>query len=293
MKNLSVNMRAVAFVLLAFMGFNIADALVKEASSFYYFASAAMYPMVSFCLLTLIFSKKLGGLKSTLQSKKKKLHFLRAISGTTSFVCFIYAIQHISLAQAYTLLLTAPFWVTLLSLFVFKTGFKWHRWLAIVVGFVGVLIVLRPGLIPLETPSILVLFAAFCVSLYIILTKKIGAKEPLINLVLFPILMDITFFSIILTVTNEWSVPQIEHYALFGLTGLIYFMAMILSSMGYASGESSILAPLQYSQILWGVLIGYFFFNEQPELWTLLGAVIIVLSGIYMIHREHKSEQKR
>jgi S-adenosylmethionine uptake transporter len=287
MKNLSTDMRATAFVLIAFLGFNIADAFVKEAYNHYYFANAALYPMVSFCVLALIFSKKLGGLKSTIQSKNKKLHLLRAIAGTTGYVCFIYALQTITLAEAYTLFLTSPFWVSILSILAFKSSFKWHRWAAIIIGFIGVLIVLRPGLIPLETTSLIVLFAALCISIYIILTKKIGEQEPLINLVLFPILTDIILFAIILTVQNEWALPQIEHFYLFGIAGLFYFGSMILSSIGYSTGESSILAPLHYSQILWGVLIGYFFFSETPEIWTLVGAITIVLSGIYMIHREH------
>ncbi len=286
-------MRATLFVLLSFLCFNTADAIVKEASNFYYFASAALYPMVSYCALVLIFSRKLGGLKSIPQTQNKTLHFLRAVSGTTSFVCFVYAIQHITLAQTYTLFLTAPFWVSILSIFVFKASFKWHRWTAIILGFIGVLVVLRPGFIPLDTTSLVVLFAALCVSFYIVLTKKIGDQEPLINLILFPILMDIIFFSAILTVKGEWTLPQMEHFYLFGICGTFYFIAMILSSIGFSTGDSGMLAPLQYSQILWGVLIGYIFFNEIPENWTLLGAVIIVLSGIYLIHREHKMKHQK
>ena len=293
MKNLSVNMRAIAFILLTFACYNSADAFLKKAQDYYSFAESALYPVIAYLIFTVIFSKKLGSLKEIPKSNRKSLHFIRAGFGTLCFVSMVLSFKFITLGEAYTLLLTAPFWIAILSQYFFKEKIGWHRWLAIIVGFIGVFTVLRPGFIEISVFSLLPLIAAFGFSMFVILTKKIGPNEPLINMVLYPIFTDIIVLIPIIFFMGNWTPPQFEHFILFIMSGGLYLIGTTLSSLGYASGESSLLAPIQYSQILWGLIIGYFIFSETPEIWTLIGAIIIVLSGIYLIHREHKAEQQK
>ncbi len=164
----------------------------------------------------------------------------------------------------------------------------WHRWSAIAIGFIGVLVVLRPGLIPLEPASLAAVVAAFFYTIYIICTRKLGNDEPMINMVLFPIISDMLFLIPVILFMGNWQPPALEHLPLFALAGLFYLGGMYWSSLGYASGDSSLVAPIQYSQILWGIILGLIFFDEIPDRWTLAGAAIIVSSGLYIIYREHK-----
>jgi drug/metabolite transporter (DMT)-like permease len=296
MDNFNVNMRATALVLLSFLSYNVADAFVKHLLSIYYFAEAAFYPTVIYALFVIIFHRKFGGIKSLFTSKKTLYHFMRGFFGTGCYVSFVVSIQYITLAQAYTLLLTSPFWIAILSIFFFREHIGIHRWAAIFVGFIGVLVVMRPGLIPLEPASFLMIFGALCFSMFIIYTKKIGPDEPLISMVMFPIIAEaIILVPMIIYngVQNDaFTMPRPDHILFFTLGGLCYLIGTSLSSLGFSSGESSMLAPLHYSQIIWGALIGYFIFAETPESWTMLGAGIIIASGVYLINRERKAHAK-
>lgn len=291
MKNMPPNMRAIALVLFAFGAYNIGDAFLKEAQNFYSFAEAALYPVLFYGLFVVLASPKFGGLKKVTQTKKLKTHLIRAFFGTNCFIAVTISFQYITLAEAYTLLLSSPFWLALLSIFFFKEKVGLHRWAALIVGFAGVLIVLRPGIIPLELASVGVLWGAFAFAIFVIYTKKLGEDEPLINMVLYPIFTDILILVPIVIFMNGWNPPQLEHFILFMGAGLFYLIGTALCSIGYATGESSLLAPLQYSQIIWGALIGYFIFQEMPEAWTFTGAALIVLAGIYLIYRENKVQK--
>ena len=293
MTNLTPNMRAIAFVLFAFAAWNIADAFLKYTTSFYSFAEAALYPTFFYAIYIVIFAKKFGGLKAVTKTKKLKLHLIRSIFGTCCFICVVIAFKFTTLAETYTLVLTAPFWVAILSIFFFKETIGWHRWLVIGIGFIGVLVVLRPGLISVQPASISALMAAAFFAVFVVCTRRIGKDEPLINMVLYPILTDIIILIPIIIFMGNWHPPQAEHLIVFAASGLFYLIGTSLSSIGFASGDSSLLAPLHYSQIIWGALIGYFFFHEKPEIWTFIGAAIIVMSGIYLVYREHLAHKHK
>ncbi len=280
-------MRAVMLVLMAFASYNVADAFLKHIASLYYFAEAAFYPSLFYGVFVLLAHKRFGGASSLLKTNKKALHLLRAMAGTGCYLCFVIALKNITLAEAYTILLSSPFWIATLSIFFFQEKIGWHRWLAIVIGFIGVLVVLRPGVIAVQPASLLMLGAALCFSFFVIFTRKIGSEESLFNMVIIPIIMEAIVFIPLIILNGNWQPPQAGHIIFFIAAGLFYLGGTSLSALGFSAGESSLLAPLHYSQIIWGSLIGYFIFQEIPEKWTILGAAIIIGSGIYLIYREH------
>jgi len=153
------------------------------------------------------------------------------------------------------------------------------------------LVLLRPGITTPEPAMYVAIMAAVFLSGFILITKKIGENEPLLPMVLFPIFSDISILLPIMVYLGGWHPPQIEHFVIFALAGAFYLIGTTCSAKGFASGDTTLLAPFQYSQIIWGTLIGFFFFKETLDLWTGLGAGIIVASGIYIVHREHKAHQ--
>lgn len=289
-------MRAFAFVLIAFFSYNIGDAFLNFGIDLYFFAEVALYPSLSYVLVVLLFHKKFGGISSIWKSKKKPLLFIRAMAGTSCYVLVVFSFKYLTLAEAYTLLLTSPFWVTIFSILVFKEHVGIHRWTSIGIGFIGVLTVMIPGMEITGNKYVyfLPLLAAVGFAGFVITTKKIGDKEPLINLVVYPIIVEAAIFIPLILWNIEkvgaFTPPEWAHLGLFCAAGLFYLIGTALSSLGYASGDSSMLAPLHYSQIVWGALIGYFFFQEVPEIWTFIGAGIIIISGVYLLYRESKTK---
>jgi S-adenosylmethionine uptake transporter len=292
MATYSVNIRAAALILCAFLSFNIADALLKAVVNNYHFGSVGFYPLISYLIALIVFSKQVGGIQSLKQTNYLKLHLYRGIFNTVGFIGFLIAIAYITLAQTYTLVLTSPFWVVLFSIFFLKKIIGWHRWLAIIIGFIGVLVVLQPWSGQIHLAFLGAIACGIGAAGSMLIARRIGEHEPLINMVFFPLLVPIVTLFLINTLWKGWEAVTHDHMMLFALSGIVFLIADFLFSKGFAEGETDFLAPLHYSQIVWGALIGFFFFNETPDSWTIIGAAIIVLSGIYLILRENQMHKK-
>ena len=222
--------------------------------------------------------------KNLTWTEQPKLQLIRGLLLFCANVLFFYSISIISLAKALTLAFIAPLIVTALSpvLLGEKVGFR--RWAAVVTGFVGSLIVIRPGFIELNLASIAALGTGVLYGFYLIITRKLhNADNPLLTLLLTGIVGAILGTMIIPTV---WVQPTItEWYMMFaiGFFASIGHLFLILS-LKYA--DASKLAPFSYFEIVTNIIIGYFFFNHFPDYWHFLGLFIIISSGIYIFRRE-------
>jgi len=288
----SKNIFAVFLVLAGFLCWNFGDAFLNHMVDKYTIGVAALFPALFYFLFLIPLSPKFGGLKPIITTTQKPLLFLRALFGTMCFLCFIQGLLHLSLALTYTLILTSALWVSLYSALFQKEKIGLHRISAIIIGFIGVVIAMKPDSDGFHWAVFAVILSAIFYAAMVIVTKKIGENEPLINMVFYPLLTDITALLGLIIFFESFVLPDMKDFLFFAFAGLFYLIGTAWTSKGYASGDSSLLAPLHYSQIIWGALIGYFFFSETPTLWTILGAGLIVLSGIYMIYREHKAENK-
>ena len=222
--------------------------------------------------------------KNLTWTEQPKLQLIRGLLLFCANVLFFYSISIISLAKALTLAFIAPLIVTALSPFLLgeKVGFR--RWAAVVTGFVGSLIVIRPGFVELNLASIAALGTGVLYGFYLIITRKLhDADNPLLTLLLTGIVGAILGTMIIPTV---WVQPTItEWYMMFaiGFFASIGHLFLILS-LKYA--DASKLAPFSYFEIVTNIIIGYFFFNHFPDYWHFFGLFIIISSGIYVFRRE-------
>lgn len=288
---LSKNITAVIIVLLCFLVYNIADAFLNGVVDHYHFGSVGFYPHITYLIFFLLFSKRLGGLKQIPKTKKLTLHLLRGFFSFIGFLGFIVAISEITLAQTYTLILASPIWVALISVLFMNKKIGINRWLCIIVGFVGVLIALQPDNDGINLfASLGALVCGISAGSIMLIARRIGEDEPMVNLIFYPMAFVLTCMIFLNTFWLGWEAVQTEHLIFFAIAGLFFILADISFSKGFSMGETTLLAPLHYSQIIWGALIGYFFFAEIPTQWTIIGAIIITLSGIYMIYRENKVE---
>ena len=222
--------------------------------------------------------------KNLTWTEQPKLQLVRGILLFCANVLFFYSISIISLAKALTLAFIAPLIVTALSPFLLgeKVGFR--RWAAVIIGFIGSLIVIRPGFVELNLASIAALGTGILYGFYLIVTRKLhNSDSPLLTLLLTGVVGAILGSMIIPTV---WVQPTItEWYMMFaiGFFASIGHFFLILS-LKYA--DASKLAPFGYFEIVTNIIIGYYFFNNFPDNWTFLGLLIIILSGVYVFRRE-------
>ena len=224
--------------------------------------------------------------KNITWTEQPKLQLIRGLLLFCANILFFYSISIISLAKALTLAFIAPLIVTGLSSFLLgeKVGIK--RWTAVIIGFIGSLIVIRPGFVEINLASIAALGTGVMYGFYLIVTRKLhNSDNPLLTLLLTGIVGAVLGSLIMPTV---WVSPTItEWYMMFaiGFFASIGHLFLILS-LRYA--DASKLAPFGYFEIVTSIIIGYYFFNHFPDSWTFLGLFIIISSGIYIFRREHK-----
>jgi len=260
------------------------DGLAKHLSSEIHFLEVVwgrylFMVLISFPISFIFFRKHISW------PKNLNIQFARSIFLFLSTILFFYAISILPLADSLTLMFIAPILVTLLAALILKEKVGLKRWIAVIIGFIGALIVIRPGLNELNPASFAALGAGLCYALYIISTRKLSTLDhPLLTLI-FTGLAGTFFISLI--VPFVWVTPNLDQWLMLiglALAGTIGHFFLILS-FNYA--EASKLAPLGYFEIVTNVIIGYYFFGDFPDFWIWLGLFIIVSSGLYISIREN------
>lgn len=224
--------------------------------------------------------------KNLTWTEQPKLQLIRGLLLFCANILFFYSISIISLAKAITLAFIAPLIVTALSPFLLgeKVGYK--RWAAVITGFIGSLIVIRPGFVELNLASIAALGTGVLYGFYLIITRKLhDSDNPLLTLLLTGIVGAVLGSLIMTTV---WVSPTITEWYMMFAIGFFASLGHLFIILSLRYADASKLAPLGYFEIVTSIIIGYYFFNHFPDSWTFLGLFIIISSGIYIFRREHK-----
>ena len=278
MKAIILNLSA--WAVLPFMD-TIAKYLSSEISFFQ--ITWARYFFTVFWTLPLMFFFFRNNLK---WSENPKLQILRGITLLSANVCFFYSISVISMAKALTLAFIAPLVTTALSPIILgeKVGIK--RWSAVIVGFIGSLVVIRPGLIEFNIATIAALGTGFFYGVYLIITRKLHTVDnPLLTLLITGVVGAIISSLFVPIVWINLSQSQWLWLALMGIFACLGHLLLIYS-LRYA--DASKLAPFGYFEIITNIILGYYFFKDFPDIWTFAGLFIIITSGIYIFRREFK-----
>ncbi|WP_170430886.1 DMT family transporter [Ruegeria arenilitoris] len=215
------------------------------------------------------------------------LVLLRSALVVTSMVCAFYAFSVLPLAEVYSLLFSFPLIVTVLSIPLLGEIVRAQRWAAVGVGLIGVLIVLRPGTTEITLGHLAALTAAFCSAFGSVLVRKIGNEERSAVLILYPMLLAIVVMSLMQPAVYQ--PPSLLNLAMMALVGVFSVIAQHLIILAYRAAPAGVVAPSQYSQIIWATLFGMIFFGEHPDGWVAVGASIIIASGVFVVWRESRS----
>ncbi len=275
-------LKGVGLALVGFATFSMHDALIKSVENVPVFQVAFFVVLFSFVPFTF-----LVGIEKTERSLRPRLPFLvalRCLFTVVGLLCGFYSFTHLPLAEAYSLLFSAPILITLLAIPVLGERIKLIRGAAVLLGMAGVYIVLSPDGSELSIDHAIALTGALCVACTSVVTRKIGAREHGLTLILFPMLTNIVVCGV-LTMFVYVPIPGIELLKLAGI-GILSVIGQWMMIQAYRTTEAQFVAPMQYSQMIWALFFGSLIFNETVDQQTLVGAAVIVLSGLLFIWRE-------
>ena len=278
MKAIILNLSA--WIVLPFMD-TIAKYLSSEISFFQ--ITWARYFFTVFWTLPLMFFFFRKNLK---WSENPKLQILRGITLLSANICFFYSISIISMAKALTLAFIAPLVTTALSTIILGENVGIKRWSAVIVGFLGSLVVIRPGLIEFNLATLAALGTGFFYGVYLIITRKLHTVDnPLLTLLITGVVGAIISSFFVPIIWINLSQSQWLWLALMGIFACLGHLLLIYS-LRYA--DASKLAPFGYFEIVTTIILGYYFFQDFPDIWTFTGLLIIISSGVYVFNREIK-----
>jgi drug/metabolite transporter (DMT)-like permease len=237
-----------------------------------------------FSLLPVTLMVARGGDWGALRPRRPLLVALRAALAAASTMLFYFAIRGLPLADAYALVFTGPLWVTALSVPLLGETVGWRRWTAVAVGFAGVLVALRPGFGGFAFGQLAALTAAFTFSLSLIVLRRLGHGESSPALIA-SLLLAMLVISIP-GMLSAFRPPAPLDLAMIAVNGLLIGTAHIGLVLAFRQAPPSIIAPFQFSQMIWGVLFGLLVFGNAPDGPSMVGAAIIIASGLYTLWRE-------
>lgn len=227
----------------------------------------------------------MGGLKARPTRKDSVLILLRMVGETGSAYFFLTALFNMPLANVSAIMQALPFVITLVAAVLFQEPLGWRRMSAIVIGFVGVMLIVRPGTDEFTIYSVYALIAVGFVTLRDLATRRLSRDTPSIFLTFVTAITVSGFFGL-LTLGEDWVPMSARHHLSILATSVCIIVGYLCSIMTMRVGEISFVAPFRYTGLIWALFLGWLAFGEWPMPLTLLGAAIVVASGLFMLWRE-------
>ena len=223
-------------------------------------------------------------LKNFYYTKRASLHFLRCLFGLIALIAIFIALRNLPLATVVSISFAAPIFTTIFSIFFLSEKVGFYRWLAVLIGFIGIIIITEPGFHSLNLYYIYPII--FCLGLsYVAITiRKLSTTEPvwLISLNFSAAITLVSFF----TIPFGWIMPDIKDLLLLCMIGFLGGFANLWLSQSFKFAEVSLVSPLKYLALVFGIIFGYFIWDEIPSTKTFLGALLVVVSSLIIFRRE-------
>jgi drug/metabolite transporter (DMT)-like permease len=282
--------KAIAWLMLGVVGGLMLDLFAKELLRTYSLQQFIFLRSLIAILLLLVIAPRFGGLHS-LSTDQRAWHLLRTFLAMGAMFGFFYGLAKMPLVNAFTLAYTAPLMVTALSAVFLNEPVGWRRWAAVTLGFVGVLIMLRPGSGELSFAAVAVLIAAFCYACQAITARKLSATESTLALS-FYVVVGPMILALLLLDGDSWLPPDFAGWTLLVGAGISSVLAWIGLVNGYRAASPALLAPLEYTALVGGALAGYLIWDEIPDVWVAVGALVIVASGLFVVYRTNEVSER-
>ena len=275
-------MKAIILNLSAWMVLPFMDTIAKYLSSelsFFQITWARYFFTVFWTLPFMFFFFR----KNLRWSENPKLQILRGLALFSANICFFYSISVISMAKALTLAFVAPLVTTAISPFFLNEKVGIRRWAAVLVGFIGCLVVIRPGFLEFNLATIAAVVTGCFYGIYVVITRKLHSTDnPLLTLLLTGVVGAIIASFLVPIV---WINPTFVQWSWLALMGIFACLGHILLILSLRYADASKLAPFGYFEIITNIILGYYFFSDFPDKWTFLGLIIIISSGAYIFQK--------
>ena len=270
----------ILFAVAAYFSFSILDAFQKTAVINHSIFQLLFIKYIFTLLLSCSEAKRKNNYKFW-QSNNVKLQVLRSFFSIIESGCFVLAFRYLSLADVHSVGSLTPVIIVALSALILKENVSPKTWIAIFVGFLGVLIILRPGLSIFDIKSLLPLMAAFFLGLYQVVTRKVSENDSTETSLFYTSLIGFIVMSILAFV--YWQPLTLNSYVLFTGMGIFFSMGIYFQIIALSKARASIIQPFHYTLIFWAIILGYLVYDDLPNIPTIVGAIIIAASGIYVL----------
>ena len=267
---------------LSICGFSLMDVIVKWSVD--YPIGQILFFRGFFGIIFYFFIIPRDRLHNFYQTKRPGLHSLRCIAGLIAIVAIFIALRKLPLATVVSISFAAPIFTTIFSIFLLSEKVGIYRWLAVLVGFIGILIITEPGISELNIYYIFPII--FCLGLsYVAITlRQLSSTEPVWLISLF-FSIAITLLSF-LTIPFGWVMPSLNHFVILSFIGIFGGVSNLWLSQSYKYSEVSLVTPLKYLTLVFAIIFGYFIWDEIPTFKTLVGAFLVIISTLIIFRRE-------
>lgn len=236
-------------------------------------------------LMIAIFALRAGGLHTAWQIKSWRGQGLRAFCVIGSSFAFVTGLAYMPLADAIAIAFAGPLFVTALAPVMLGERVGWRRWMAVLIGFGGVLFIVQPGTSAFQWFAIFPIVASFLGGMRDLITRKMAASETTVS-VLFVTTTAVAGAGWLSWFVTDWAPVEVHHIKYIIGSGVLIGVAHYLIIESFRLGEAAFVSPFKYGNVLWAALFGYLLFGDVPSVVTLSGAIVVIASGIYILHRE-------
>ncbi|PLP57506.1 EamA family transporter [Mesorhizobium loti] len=281
----SPNLHGALYMIVAMVGFAFNDAITKHSSTSMNMAQVMLVRGIFASALITVLACQRGALASP-RLALHPLVALRALAEAGGTVSFLLALAHLPLANVSAVMQALPLAVTMGAALVFGEGVGWRRWLAIATGFVGVMIVVRPGFEGFSSYSLLALASVVCCMVRDLVTKKIPTQIPTLLVSTTTAMIITVLGGFLLAPMGGWTPMSTLDLTLLAVAAVLVLIGYQFVILSMRTGDVSFVAPYRYTALLWSMLLGFVVFDDIPDTVMLLGSAIIVASGLYTFYRE-------
>jgi drug/metabolite transporter (DMT)-like permease len=285
---LTKNQLGFLYMFLSVCTFSVMDLLVKWSSD--YPTGEVLFFRGFFGLLPTYFLIPKDKLKTFYTTKRSKEHLFRCLMGLMALIAIVVALRELPLAVVVSLSYAAPLFITVLSIFLLSEKVGVFRWLAVLIGFIGVIIIAEPGFKGMNYLYFLPLIFCIGMAFVTITIRKLSKTEPIwLISIFFTITISIAGLA---TIPMGWIMPNFQDFILLALIGVTGGSANLFLTQSYKLSEVSLVAPLKYLALIFAIIFGYLIWNETPTVKTLIGASLVVFSSLIIFRREIYHKQK-
>lgn len=284
---ISDNLRGVIYMNVAMLAFTVNDSFMKAVTQDLPLFQAISMRGVLTTLALLGIAMATGGLRLWPAPRDRSIILIRSLAEIGGTVLFLAALVHMELANLSAILQSLPLAVTLAAAVFFGDKVGWRRMLAIVIGFIGVLIIIRPGADAFDIWSVMGLGSVACVVVRDLATRELSRDVPSTTVAVWAAI-SVTVMGLLVSVPAGWEPVEPRQFGLIAAASGALIIGYMFVVMVMRVGDIGLIAPFRYTALIWAILLGWLMFGTLPDSWTLVGAGIVVATGLFTLLRERQ-----